>query len=144
MASNASSKDNLAAELDSVLRHFEREGGDLNKLARDVGEDRADLNRWRKGTTLPGHVLVALQDELPLHLASRLTGSRRRIVSRDQPEAANDLATVSSISHLCGAWTEALADGRRDHVETAKIGESIERLLPALIAIVTEAKAVVA
>lgn len=144
MASNSPSKDNLAAELDSVLRAFERDGGDINKLARDVGEDRADLCRWRKGTTLPGHVLRALQDELPLHLASRLTGSRRRIVNRDQSEAANDFTVLSNLSHLCGAWTEALADGRRNHVETAEIGQAIEKMLPALIAIVTEAKAVAA
>lgn len=69
-------RDNLAERLDDVLRRFERRGGDLNKLAHDCGgHTRADFLRWRKGTTIPGEVLVALIDELPTHLANELIGT---------------------------------------------------------------------
>lgn len=54
-------------------------------------------------------------------------------------DAANDLHTVSSISHLAGQWIGALSDGSRDHQETLTLADAIRTILPALSAIVAEA-----
>lgn len=41
--------------------------------------------------------------------------------------------------YFAGQWTEALADGRRDHRETCELAQAIRPILPALSAIVAEA-----
>jgi hypothetical protein len=53
-------------------------------------------------------------------------------------QAANDLDTVSRISHLVGQWAEVLSDGRRDHRETCQLAEAIRPIVPALSAIIAE------
>jgi len=56
--------------------------------------------------------------------------------------AANDLATISSLSNLAGQFAAALEDGVRDHRETCQLADAIRPLMKALSAICSEADAV--
>lgn len=55
--------------------------------------------------------------------------------------AANDLATIASLSHVAGDWAQRLADGHRCHNDTRAIADALKPLLTALTAIVKEAEA---
>lgn len=59
-----------------------------------------------------------------------------------QVEAANDLATISSLSNLAGQFAKALEDGHRDHRETCQLADAIRQLMKALSAICVEADTV--
>lgn len=54
-------------------------------------------------------------------------------------DAANDMHTISGMSHVIGQWTQALADNFRDHRETLEIADAIRPLIPPLMAIISEA-----
>lgn len=122
MASNNSSQQNLADRLAEVLRKMERDGGveSLHALARKVGEELRDLRRWAKGTTLPGHVLIALLDELPRHHADHLiAGTQLRLVAKDSQPSATALAAAAAAVRFSAEVTERLADGEWCHRDEA-------------------------
>jgi len=54
-------------------------------------------------------------------------------------EAANDMATVSSLSNVVAQFCDALKDGERDHIETLELADAIRMIMPALTAILNEA-----
>ena len=104
-----------------------------------IGCHRKTIDNAVAGNHLPDSytLLMALLAD-PTALQSALASIGFKIAPL-RAEAANDLQTVSNISHLAGQWTEALADGKRDHVETCSLADRIRPLLPALLAIVAEA-----
>lgn len=107
--------------------------------AEAINCNRSTLDNGASGKHLPElHTALAtlLLDPTALQTVFRLYGVK---IVPLTTEAANDLATVSNISHLAGQWTEALADGRRDHRETCELAQAIRPILPALSAIVAEA-----
>lgn len=123
----------LAERLANVLRRFEHEGGQIEALARAVGETPRDLRRWADGVTLPGHVAFALLGELPRHLADELirpTGLR--LIAIDHDEGANALMVAAKLNELAGTIAEAAADGRIDHRERAAIGQMAQATITEL------------
>lgn len=127
-------RENLAERLATVLRRFEREGGDISKLAKDVGDhDRADLRRWANGTTLPGEVLIALMAELPRHLADHLVGSTGlRLVAKDAPQQANALRAAAAASGLSSDIATRMADGEWCHRDEAAAKDHAARVIAEL------------
>jgi len=119
MADNAKSQQNLADRLSEVVRKLERDG-ELPAIARKVGEEVRDLRRWAKGTTLPGHVLVALLDELPRHHADYLIGNTGlRLVSKDASETATAFRAAAATSSFVAEVAERMSDGEWCHVDDA-------------------------
>jgi transcriptional regulator with XRE-family HTH domain len=57
-----------------------------------------------------------------------------------QSQAANDLATIASLSHVAGDWLDRLRDGHRCHQDTAALAEALRPLLGALTAVVKQAE----
>jgi hypothetical protein len=116
MADNSRSQQNLADRLAEILRKMERDGEDIHALARKVGEERRDLMRWAGGTTLPGHVLIALLDELPRHYADFLIGGTRlRLVCKEAPEKATALRAAAVTSSFVAEVAERMSDGEWCH-----------------------------
>ena len=121
---------NLAERLGDVLRRFAREGGDMTRLERNIGHTRRDFNRWAKDTTMPAHVLLALLDELPRHLANELIGSTGlRLVARDCDEQASYLKVSASASALVADITERMADGEFCHRDTIAVKQHAQRTI---------------
>lgn len=130
MSGNSAAQQNLADRLDDALRRYEREGGDLNKLAERVGQERRDLTRWRQGTTLPGHVLIALIDELPRHLADHLIGATRlRLASKDAGSGASAIKAAAATSSFSADVTERMSDGEWCHQDDAAAKEHARRAI---------------
>lgn len=50
-----------------------------------------------------------------------------------------DMAVITELSALLTEWLAAMADGKRDHVETQRIAARIRHLLPTLRGVVGEA-----
>jgi len=121
MPDNSRSQQNLAKRLDDILRKMKRDGDDIDALAHSVGEEARDLRRWAKGTTLPGHVLIALIDELPRHHADHLIGGTQlRLVNRDRTETTTAMAAVAAASTFTAEVVERLADGEFCHRDAAE------------------------
>lgn len=130
MSGNCAEQQNLAERLADVLRRLEREGGDVNKLAGKIGQERRDLTRWANGTTLPAHVLVALLDELPRHLADHLIGTTRlRLVSKEKPTGANALHAAAVASNFSADVAERMADGEWCHRDEAATSDHAKRVI---------------
>lgn len=109
------------------------------RFADDLDVDAKTINRAIAGETLPElhHALNSLLvDPTALDEVLHLYGFELR------PCAAlggSDIQTVAGLSHAAGKLAEALADGRRDHLETLDLADDIRPLLPRLSAIVGEA-----
>lgn len=132
MAANSASQQNLADRLAEVVRKLDRDG-QLHDIARKVDEDARDLRRWAKGTTLPGHVLVALLDELPRHHADYLIGGTSlRLVSKDTSETATAFRAAAVTSAFVAEVADRMSDGewchRDDAVAKEKARETITEL----------------
>lgn len=126
-------RQNLADRLDNVLRRFEREGGDIHRLASDVGHEARDLRRWAGGTTMPAEVLVALLGELPRHLADLLIGATSlRLVRREDGEKANALRAAASTSAFAADVASRFADGEWCHRDDAATREHAQELITVL------------
>lgn len=124
---------NLAERLATVLRRYEREGGNLSELASAIGQETRDLRRWANGTTIPGHILIALMAELPRHLADYLIGnSGLRLVSKDAPQGANALRAAAAASGLSSDIATRLADGEWCHRDEAAAREHAQRVISEL------------
>lgn len=114
---------------------MERDGGmdDLHALARKVGEELRDLRRWAKGTTLPGHVLVALLDELPRHHADFLIGGTQlRLVAKDNLPSATALAAAAATARFSAEVAERFADGAWCHRDQAEAEEDARETITEL------------
>lgn len=121
MAGNSASQQNLADRLAEVLRKLKRGGEDLQELARKVGEEVRDLNRWARGTTLPGHVLVALLDELPRHYADYLIGTTDlRLVNKDQASSSCAMKAAAATAQFAAEVAGRMADGTWCHRDEAE------------------------
>ncbi len=130
MVGNTSSQQNLADRLAEVLRKMERDGENLHALARKVGEELRDLRRWARGTTLPGHVLVALLDELPRHHADYLIGATQfRLVAKDASPSATALMAAAATSRFSAEVTERMADGEWCHRDEAAAKEDAREVI---------------
>lgn len=57
-------------------------------------------------------------------------------------DAANDMATAADLSHLAGAFIDALSDGKRDHRETLALAERARPLVKALSGLIIQADAI--
>lgn len=126
-------RQNLADRLATALRRFEREGGDIGKLAAAVGQERRDLMRWASGVTMPAEVLVALLDELPRHLADHLIGATAlRLVSRESRADANALRAASATSAFSADIANRMADGEWCHKDKAAAREHAQRVIAQL------------
>lgn len=127
-------RQNLAERLGDVLRRFEREGGDIARLANAVGgHERRDLMRWANGTTMPAEVLVALLDELPRHHADHLIGATSlRLVSKEAAEKVNALRAASASSGFSSDVAARMADGEWCHMDEAAIRERSAELITIL------------
>ena len=109
------------------------------RFADDLEVDAKTINRAITGETLPElhHALNSLLvDPTALDEVIKLYGFELR---PSTSECGNDIQTVAGLSHAAGKLAEALADGRRDHIETLELAEDIRPLLPRLSAIVGEA-----
>lgn len=123
MASNPAAQQNLAERLSEVLRKLERDG-ELQSVARKVDEDVRDLRRWARGATLPGHVLIALLDELPRHHADYLIGGTQlRLVSKDAGETISALRAAAATSAFVADVAERMADNEWCHRDDAAAKE---------------------
>ena len=133
MVGNTSSQQNLADRLAEVLRKMERDGENLHALARKarkVGEELRDLRRWARGTTLPGHVLVALLDELPRHHADYLIGATQfRLAAKDASASATALMAAAATSRFSAEVTERMADGEWCHRDEAAAKEEAREVI---------------
>lgn len=126
-------RQNLADRLGDVLRKLEREGGDINRLAASVGQERRDLMRWSKGTAMPAEVLIALIDELPRHHADHLIGATAlRLVSKEAAEKVNALRAASATSGFSADVASRMADGEWCHMDEAAIRERSAELITIL------------
>lgn len=123
MADVSASQHDLAERLSEVIRKLERDG-QFQALARKVGEDARDLRRWAKGVTLPGHVLIALLDELPRHHADYLIGATQlRLVTKDTSETATALRAAAVTSSFVAEVAERMSDGEWCHRDDAAAKE---------------------
>lgn len=139
MRPEPASKHYLAERLANVLRRFEHEGGEIEALARAVGETTRSLRRWANGDTLPGHVAIALLGELPRHLADELirpTGLR--LVARDSEDDANALIAAARAASFSSGVTMRHADGRFCHRDRAETRAEAQRLIAELQALAGE------
>lgn len=133
MSHGNAEQQNLAERLTTVLRRFKREDGNINKLAENVGCDLRDLTRWANGTTLPGHILIALLDELPRHLADHMIGaSGFRLVSKEACETVNALRAASAASAFSSDVAMRMADGEWCHRDEVAAKEHAERVITEL------------
>lgn len=107
-----------------------------------IDSSPATVNRALTGDSLP-ELHTALNslafDATALDEVFALYGVK---VGPLQVEAANDLATISSLSNLAGQFAKALEDGHRDHRETCQLADAIRPLMKALSAICAEADTV--
>lgn len=132
MASICAAQQDLGDRLSEVIRKLTRDG-QLNALARKVGEDVRDLRRWAKGTTLPGHVLIALLDELPRHHADYLIGNTQlRLVSKDQSETATAFRAAAATSSFVAEVAERMSDGEWCHRDDAAAKEKARETITEL------------
>jgi len=141
MPSDTASQHNLADRLAEVLRKLERDGGveALHVLARKVGEELRDLRRWAKGTTLPGHVLIALLDELPRHHADYLIGATQlRLVNKDMSEELCAMGAAAAASAFTADVVDRLADGVFCHQDKAAAKDLARETITRLQAFVGE------
>ncbi|AOR77203.1 hypothetical protein BES08_10915 [Novosphingobium resinovorum] len=123
MAGISASQQNLADRLAEVVRKIERAGGSeaVHDLARKVDEEARDIRRWARGTTLPGHVLVALLDELPRHYADFLIGGTSlRLVERDGAETACAVRAMAATATFAAGVARRLEDGEFCHRDDAE------------------------
>jgi hypothetical protein len=58
---------------------------------------------------------------------------------RKQPEAANDLATLSGLCEVAAELSEALKDGKRVHPETLRIADKLRPHMASLASFLKEA-----
>lgn len=138
MASICAAQQDLAERLSEIIRKLARDG-QLNAIARKVGEDVRDLRRWAKGTTMPGHVLLALLDELPRHHADALIGGTQlRLVSRDASETATAFRAAAATSSFVAEVAERMSDGEWCHRDDAVAKEKARVTITELQAFVGE------
>jgi len=138
MASSSASQHDLAERLSEVVRKLDRDG-QLQAIARKVDEDVRDLRRWAKGTTLPGHVLVALLDELPRHHADHLIGGTQfRLAAREAGTTADAMAAVAAASTFTADVVERFADGEFCHRDAAAAKDRARETITRLQAFVGE------
>lgn len=130
MSGNLAAQQNLAECFANVLRTYEREGGDIYKLADSVSEEVRDLRRWADGTKMPGHVLLALIGELPRHLADRMIrATGLRLVSQDALDDANALLVSANASTFASNVASRWADGVYCHKDKAETRREARRLI---------------
>lgn len=133
MSHGNAEQQNLAERLTTVLRRLKREGGCVTALAEGVGCEPRDLKRWADGTTLPGHILVALLDELPRHLADHMIGaSGFRLVSKEACETVNALRAASATSAFSADVASRMADGEWCHRDAEAAKEHAQRVITEL------------
>lgn len=108
-------------------------------FADTIGVDTKTISRSLSGDSVP-ELHTALNslfaDPTALDELGALYGFEFR---PRRPVAANDLETLSDLSHLVGKWAEALADGQRCHHETLTLASQIRPLIKALSAVCSEA-----
>lgn len=109
-----------------------------DKVALALGVSPRQLGNLANGSFPAPHRLWNLLalDPTALDDIARLY---RRELRPTTAQGLDDFGTVARISHLAGQWTEALADGKRDHTETLALAEAIRPLLHQLGAVVAEA-----
>ena len=130
MSANLRAQQSFADRFASVLRTFEREGGDIHRLADCVSEEVRDLRRWADGTKMPAHVLLALIGELPRHLADMLIRpSGLRLIAQDIAADANALLASSKASAFASGITARHADGVYCHRDKEETRQEARRLI---------------
>ena len=132
-------RQHFAERLATVLRRFEREGGDIPALAEKIGHERRDLNRWAQGTAMPADIMLALVAELPRHLADFLikpTGLR--FTACETPAHRNALRAASAASSFSADVSQRMADGEWCHRDEAAAAEHAQRVIADLQGIAGE------
>ncbi|MBB4856991.1 hypothetical protein HNO88_000288 [Novosphingobium chloroacetimidivorans] len=132
MTDSNKAQHNLAERLAEVVRKLER-AGELQEIARRVDQEVRDLRRWASGTTLPGHVLVALLDELPRHHADYLIGNTRlRLTCKDTSETATAFRAAAATSSFVAEVAERMSDGEWCHRDEAVAKEKARETITEL------------
>lgn len=135
----APAKSDVSAALSVAWARTSRSVG-KGAMADKLGSSTKTIDRALTGESLP---------ELHTGLASLLADAAAldevfALYGFDPPrsrhaQAANDMATVSSLSSVVATFCDALKDGTRNHTETLALADLIRALMPNLEAILDEA-----